>query len=987
MTTSMIGRIVITSVPRGLDGGDGVQVVMRTQGLPAAIAERLAQLASYPHPFAFGDPQNPRVLFHRIERVGGRTIHVLGSVRDAGASYSGRSNLLAELVAIAANDIRSLPAGPFYAALRFPWLDRWDGEPREVPPAAEPQVPARDPDDPAETGRPIVCEAWEHAVGDAGWAGELAKSFFDGRRALVWTNKSVDAAALFAEAARLLPPSVRWQVEFNTCEIEPFPAHWRAVRQDLTVVGPRPFSQDLVLDLDVIRKAGGLKDGRRPDHPLADRARGKAAGTPLLVGDSAAAAGAAAPAHLTVGDEDESAVRERLKTIREDRQKRSGAGSRIASSRENATPGGGPLAAVAAVIGGLLACVVIVGAMFVVLAPDRASRLWADFRGGNAATSGKEADLRTTAEEEQRDEKARRIREADARAAESMAARDRQEAAKQAEEREKSLSEKQKQTQRAEQARQEMQRADEAKKIARQEASRAAIKSFKDNGEEKTVSIQPPQAAGFTVEAPRPAAVRDPLCAFDHENPTWECTIWSCVSPKQSKLWAKPNGPAAWSVMGQQFDSVLGDWRPPFEVCRLAAREGHLWLEWPNPEITTTHALFKALEISLLEVSCRDDEDIQADGKGKRLSRRIRFREPVVLASKQIDPLVPESILLDSATLARYVATIAEGDLHLKFKLTHPNLPEKLVTKREEKEPKSASSSTAKTPVEKLPNTQVLVGYKDANTKSNPPWKLRRLEGSPQITTEIEFVRSTERSVKPEIAIGVKSNITGLDKAQILKKLFTFNWLSQARESMNSSDAGPESFPAITKALDWKNRTQETGGGPENLVWPYLDLTVVLAPEAITKIDKDIKDMGLDEVRCRASCFGHLAVIVGRLQPWPAGEVKRIGYPYPDAEGKLRPYNDEQGRENLINTLNGHRNKLASIIRDLDEDIEEKLSQIAADDAKAISDAIKPMLRELKPTMFEVLSISAVATARDAEGKEKSPEVGEKAIEIELVKP
>ena len=46
----MIGRIVITSVPQGLDGGTGFQPVLRTQGLNPSIAKRLALRASYAHP-------------------------------------------------------------------------------------------------------------------------------------------------------------------------------------------------------------------------------------------------------------------------------------------------------------------------------------------------------------------------------------------------------------------------------------------------------------------------------------------------------------------------------------------------------------------------------------------------------------------------------------------------------------------------------------------------------------------------------------------------------------------------------------------------------------------------------------------------------------------------------------------------------------------------------------------------------------------------
>jgi nucleoside-diphosphate-sugar epimerase len=62
--------------------------------------------AAYPHPFPFGDTRNPHVLFHRIETVGDRTIHVLGSVRDTGASYTGRSNHLAELIELEPDRVR-----------------------------------------------------------------------------------------------------------------------------------------------------------------------------------------------------------------------------------------------------------------------------------------------------------------------------------------------------------------------------------------------------------------------------------------------------------------------------------------------------------------------------------------------------------------------------------------------------------------------------------------------------------------------------------------------------------------------------------------------------------------------------------------------------------------------------------------------------------------------------------------------------------------
>lgn len=312
----MIGRIVITSVPRGLDGGAGFQPVLRTHGLRPSIAERLAMRAAYPHPFPFGDPRNPRVCFHRIELVGDRVIHVLGSVRDAGGSYTGRSNYLAELIAIDPAETRGLPGGPAYAAWSFPWLGRWTGEPRETPLAAEPALPGHDPADPEMTRGPARCPAWQAATGDAGWAGELAKSFLDGKRALIWAGENIDVLELFVEALRLLPASARWQVTFNTCEIEPFPAHWRAVRPELGLVGNYEPSNELRLVLGKIKE----NSTRAPDHDLSRRARGE------TVEPQPQPIAPAGPDGGEPPSSDDAALRARLREISEERRRRASPG-------------------------------------------------------------------------------------------------------------------------------------------------------------------------------------------------------------------------------------------------------------------------------------------------------------------------------------------------------------------------------------------------------------------------------------------------------------------------------------------------------------------------------------------------------------------------------------------------------------------------------------------------------------------------------------
>lgn len=308
----MLGRVVITGVPRGLDGGSGFQTVLRTQELQPLVAERLVARAAYPHPFPFGDPRNPHVIFHRIERVGNRLIHVLGSIRDAGSSYSGRSNYLAELIALDSAETHGLHAGPAFAAGAFPWIDRWGGTPRTVPLSEESLIPARDPATPEPPRTRVRCPAWERETGDGGWAGELARSFLDGRRALIWAGSTVNVLELFTEALRLLPVNVRWQVTFNTCEIEPFPSHWRAVRPELGLVGNYDPTNELRLVLGKIRE----NRSRAPDHELTMIARGERSThrpPPFSAGDQS---------EERIAPTDDAALRARLGEIRETRRQR-----------------------------------------------------------------------------------------------------------------------------------------------------------------------------------------------------------------------------------------------------------------------------------------------------------------------------------------------------------------------------------------------------------------------------------------------------------------------------------------------------------------------------------------------------------------------------------------------------------------------------------------------------------------------------------------
>jgi len=258
----MIGRLVITSVPQGLGAGPGYQPVLRSQGMRPAVAERLRLRSGYPHPYPFGDTRNPEVFFHRIESIGGQRLHVLARIGDAGSDYSGRSNRLSDLLVVDDGPCLAVPAGPASVAAAFPWLRHWQGPAREV--AEEQRLPG------ADDVIPVSCPAWATATGDPGWAGHLAAAFLERRECLLISRPGDDVLRLFGEAMRLLPPDVRWDVTFNTCELDPLPASWRAIRSDIGRIPRRTPAGGLLIDLHAL----ATSRDRALDHPYTRFARG-----------------------------------------------------------------------------------------------------------------------------------------------------------------------------------------------------------------------------------------------------------------------------------------------------------------------------------------------------------------------------------------------------------------------------------------------------------------------------------------------------------------------------------------------------------------------------------------------------------------------------------------------------------------------------------------------------------------------------------------
>lgn len=259
----MAHQIVATSVPRGLDGVSGYQTVLKSAGIPPRVFDRLKARSGYSHRYPHGDSRNPVIYVHRIEELAGSRWHVLGCIRDAGSDHTGRSNFLAHMLAIDSAEARGKPGGPAAAALaRGCFLDRWD-RPPESAAAAKTLVVADRPAQPGDV------PAWTAAELDPGLAGDLAAAAMANRKVVLVTRPGDDVLALFADALRLVEPSKRWGVTFNTCAIEDFDGTWKAVRADLAEAKNLRDGKAGVIDLTT--------DPRGSADPYAQFARGEAA--------------------------------------------------------------------------------------------------------------------------------------------------------------------------------------------------------------------------------------------------------------------------------------------------------------------------------------------------------------------------------------------------------------------------------------------------------------------------------------------------------------------------------------------------------------------------------------------------------------------------------------------------------------------------------------------------------------------------------------
>jgi hypothetical protein len=240
----MSWELYYTSADRGLrPHSRGFCTVARTDGMPAAVVERLESLSNYQPIFPGGSPlvdRNPIAWAHWKIPVGSRNRSVLSRVAFIGSDYTGRPSKFAHHVLL--DPAEQAPIGPAGMMLSDGVMkSAWEGEPellanRSLKGAAAADTP--------------------NASGDPAVPARLAQLFQEDAERPVYLlyEAGTDVLPLLNEAIRLLPPALRWQVTFNTYFTE-LPAGlscaWRCVVSGTPAASAAASAKGILIDLTV----------------------------------------------------------------------------------------------------------------------------------------------------------------------------------------------------------------------------------------------------------------------------------------------------------------------------------------------------------------------------------------------------------------------------------------------------------------------------------------------------------------------------------------------------------------------------------------------------------------------------------------------------------------------------------------------------------------------------------------------------------------
>jgi hypothetical protein len=237
----MSWELYYTSAPQGLKPHSrGFCTVARTEGMPAAVNDRLESLSNYEPIFPAGSKnaeQNPIAWAHWRIPVGTRTRSVLSRVAFVGSDFSGRPGKFAHHVLL--EPAEQVPAGPAWLMQQPGVMETsWTDEPMMLPARTISGLDGQLPVPPSNTE----------------WAARLAEAFLLDAEKPAYIVYQPDMAILpgLSDAIALLPEPLRWQVTFNTCFTE-LPAGlsctWRCVIANTVAAAGAKKATGLLIDL------------------------------------------------------------------------------------------------------------------------------------------------------------------------------------------------------------------------------------------------------------------------------------------------------------------------------------------------------------------------------------------------------------------------------------------------------------------------------------------------------------------------------------------------------------------------------------------------------------------------------------------------------------------------------------------------------------------------------------------------------------------
>ncbi|MBI9016163.1 MAG: hypothetical protein JEZ07_02765 [Phycisphaerae bacterium] len=229
----MAKELIYTSASKGLKpSSGGFCTVALTAGMAKPAILKLEMLSGYKFLFNLSDTDplaNPVNYAHSIIRFANSSPSVLSRIAYCGSDYTGRINKIAHHFMLAEAEKQRL--GPAYMAGQMTreniFQSQWDRQPHELPLIDLNDFIIKGSED-------IAMGHWTRACGDAGWAGELVKAFYQDKQtpAYIIYELGTDVLALFREALSLMPAEDRWEVGFATYyTLSPGDCfyHWRGI--------------------------------------------------------------------------------------------------------------------------------------------------------------------------------------------------------------------------------------------------------------------------------------------------------------------------------------------------------------------------------------------------------------------------------------------------------------------------------------------------------------------------------------------------------------------------------------------------------------------------------------------------------------------------------------------------------------------------------------------------------------------------------------